>query len=393
MKKIALLMMISFFSYSQGYSEEGLEEYISSIDSYSKAKFGFADQLPPRHDLRKYVPNIGNQKNSGSCVAWAISYYASSIIYNKSYNITSSEGKWANRFDPWFLYNQLSYQNYDTCENGLPYSKAFDLVGRVGNKKFTIPPYNLHCSKDWSVNEFRNAFDLTKQYKITKTEFLDPSNYSTVNKIKHELSEYSYPVVIGISHYGDGLANVSASTGYFRPNYSQERAGHAMTIVGYDDYVNGGSFLVVNSWGIDWGKNGYMWMKYTDFRRYAHAAFSLWVNFSELNERESDVFKRISWDDGKQIYEGQIKRYSNGNWIENGYGINYDSDRHRYEVGRWSEGTKNGKFYIIENGEWRTEQYRNGNRVYGFVDEEDDALEDYVNSLFGGSELILKKSE
>ena len=29
----------------------------------------------------------------------------------------------------------------------------------------------------------------------------------------------------------------------------------------------------------------------------------------------------------------------------------------------------------------------------GFVDEDDDALEDYVNSLFGGSELILKKSE
>ena len=166
-----------------------------------------------------------------------------------------------------------------------------------------------------------------------------------------------------------------------------------MTIVGYDDYVNGGSFLVVNSWGIDWGKNGYMWMKYTDFKRYAHAAFSLWVNFSKLNERESDVFKRISWDDGKQIYEGQIMRYSNGNWIENGYGINYDSQRHRYEVGRWSEGTKNGKFYIIENKEWRTEQYRNGNRVYGFVDEEDDALEDYVNSLFGGSGLMLKKSE
>ena len=47
---------------------------------------------------------------------------------------------------------------------------------------------------------------------------------------------------------------------------------------------------------------------------------------------------------------------------------------------------------IIEDEEWRTEQYRNGNRVYGFVDEEDDALEDYVNSLFGGSDIMKSKN-
>ena len=42
--------------------------------------------------LTDYVPPIGDQKNSGSCVAWAVGYYASSIIYNTSFGIRSAEG-------------------------------------------------------------------------------------------------------------------------------------------------------------------------------------------------------------------------------------------------------------------------------------------------------------
>ena len=386
--KLLIFLLSLNIAFSQGYNDEGLEDFINSISSYSKSDLGFADEdIPSKYDLVEYVPNIGDQKNSGSCVAWAVSYYASSIIYNKAYGITSSEGKWANRFDPWFLYNIGASQNYDKCEKGLRWDYAFDIAEKVGNKKFTIPPYDLHCSKYWNKEDFSRSVNLTKQYAINKVEFFDPESYSTVNKIKREISKYSYPVVIGISHYGDGLDNISSSTGFFRPNYSQTRAGHAMTIVGYDDYVNGGSFLVVNSWGLDWGKNGYMWMKYTDFRKYAHAAFALFASYETLDERESDVFKRIAWDNGNQIYEGQIKRYSSGNWIEDGYGINYNKNVHRYSVGRWVEGKKEGKFYIVEDKKWKTQHYRNGNVTYGFASSDDDELDEYVKSLFNDSEI------
>ncbi len=387
MKRIFFLLAINF-AFSQGYNEEGLDQYINSISSYSKSNLGFADDnIPSKYDLTKYVPNIGNQKNSGSCVAWSISYYASSIIYNRSYGITSSEGKWANRFDPWFLYNILSAQNYNKCEEGLRWDDAFNIAEKAGNKKFTLPPYDLHCSKPWTNEQFNNTINLTKQYSITKVEFLDPANYTTINKIKLEISKYLYPVVIGISHYGEGLNNISSTNGFFRPNPSENRGGHAMTIVGYDDYVNGGSFLIVNSWGHDWGKNGYMWMKYSDFRKYAHVAFSLFVSFSKLDERESDIFKRINWDDGNQTYEGQIKRYSNRNWIENGYGINYNRSIHKYSIGRWVDGKKEGKFYEVQNKKWKTQYYRNGNLSYGFASKVDDELDKYVNSLFNDSDI------
>ena len=41
--------------------------------------------------------------------------------------------------------------------------------------------------------------------------------------------------------------------------------GHAMVIVGYDD--SQGAFLVLNSWGTDWGTRGYVWISYDHFDR------------------------------------------------------------------------------------------------------------------------------
>ena len=41
-------------------------------------------------------------------------------------------------------------------------------------------------------------------------------------------------------------------------------AGHAMCILGYDDQLAGGSFLVRNSWGEGFGIGGNFWLKYAD---------------------------------------------------------------------------------------------------------------------------------
>jgi len=42
--------------------------------------------------------------------------------------------------------------------------------------------------------------------------------------------------------------------------------GHAVTIIGYNDSLptpdGYGAFRLVNSWGTDWGDNGYFWMTY-----------------------------------------------------------------------------------------------------------------------------------
>jgi hypothetical protein len=48
-----------------------------------------------------------------------------------------------------------------------------------------------------------------------------------------------------------------------------------MCIVGYDDKKYGGAFEIMNSWGEDWGDNGYCWIKYDDFAATALEAYQL----------------------------------------------------------------------------------------------------------------------
>jgi C1A family cysteine protease len=37
---------------------------------------------------------------------------------------------------------------------------------------------------------------------------------------------------------------------------------HCVVLVGWDNNVNGGSWLIKNSWGTGWGTNGYGWIKF-----------------------------------------------------------------------------------------------------------------------------------
>ena len=41
--------------------------------------------------------------------------------------------------------------------------------------------------------------------------------------------------------------------------------GHAVNIVGYDDFKYGGAFRVMHCHGSDWGDNGYFWLTYKDY--------------------------------------------------------------------------------------------------------------------------------
>jgi len=46
-------------------------------------------------------------------------------------------------------------------------------------------------------------------------------------------------------------------------------------VVGYDDKKYGGSFLIMNSWGPEWGVNGFAWVRYRDFNYFVREAYGL----------------------------------------------------------------------------------------------------------------------
>ena len=357
-KSIILIIIFSTTSlsvFSQGYVKISDEE-LNNVPEYSKDILGFSEDLPESYSLEQYVPIVGNQGDSGSCVAWAFSYYGMSIIYNKSYGITSVAGKKANSFDPWFLYNQISYLEDDPCSHGVFETELLRLSSRIGNKKLLFNPTDVNCKTNWDDIPIREIVDYTKPYKFSGWEKIDPKSESSIDQIKNEIVTYNYPLMIGIQNYGEGLDSEKVEDGIFKPNYVEAGDGHMMTIVGYDNTINGGSFRIVNSWGQDWGDDGYIWMSYNENKKYTDTTFSVYVSFDkdvkDGSELKTKNYNRIISSESTAYYEGVVKDES----IFNGAGVYYspnDQSEEEYVVGNWINGKKDGFFLRITNeGTW-----------------------------------------
>jgi hypothetical protein len=56
----------------------------------------------------------------------------------------------------------------------------------------------------------------------------------------------------------------------------QGLGGHCMCVIGYDDYLEGGAFQLMNSWGTEWGINGNCYVKYADFAHFTKEAYGVY---------------------------------------------------------------------------------------------------------------------
>ena len=402
MKNINSLILATFLItgsiYAQGYVEDSFEE-ISQLDNYSKEGFGFADDIPVRKTLEKYVPAIGNQRKTGSCVAWATTYYNLSIIYNRMFGITSFRDKYSHSFDPWFTYSQVNrFANKTTdCMEGLTFQDAYIFLENFGPKKLFLPPYDMSCSAAISESNFEVIERYSSPYKISKVEYesaynFDPYNYPLkdrqIDLIKTEIGKYSFPVVVGFKNYGNTLNEVGSS-GYWYPKYSPG-SGHAMTVVGYDDSLNGGSFRIVNSWGYKWGDNGYAWIRYSDFKKFCSMAMFTWITpniQSEMKQiKDLELYTRSFANNKTRIYEGE--KNSSG---YSGYGIVSYLDDDAHYAGWFKNGNMDGTFRIFDEDGLFQIEYDMGTPIdvtkLGFADKEKstkklESTNDYISSMF-----------
>jgi len=426
-KILWFFLVLTSFLFAQGYDTSGDEEFIKNTPKKFQTKGLVKAVVPDSYDLIKYMPPIGDQERSGSCIAWTLSYYSMSILYNRHFDVVDRTAKFALAFDPYYVYNSRLGENYSKeqlCKKGMGWDFAFRHIERRGNKRMAIPPYDLNCqnrneeSNLYNREEFNEAIENSRSYRIRKKQRLDPDDDDYIYFIKQEIFLERSPVPIGISYYGEGLAKAGKNGGYFQPNYvpkiEEERKGHAMTIVGYDDYVMGGSVLVANSWGTKWGNNGFLWISYEDLRTYTHITLTVEPRFYGKSIREKTNYKygegefgRYEYSNG-DFYEGEFVdiELSDGKRIirRDGYGVYYYKSSDSYYVGKWdydswsAKSTKEGKHVTFKNNRM-TELVFENNKVIrrepswtlglvGTKEKEESSVKNFYETKFKGSGFV-----
>ena len=203
-------------------------------------------RLPRSIDLSGSFPIPGNQGREGSCVGWATAYAMKS--YQEKIEINWELNRLEHVFSPAFVFNQIDNFN---CE-GSRIPDALDLLKNVGTATWDNMPY--------TDTECRTPPGSAALQQATSFKIRSWGRLQGVEAIKAELANYR-PVVIGIPTY-ESLLQLRGPNSVYNTLSGANQGGHAVTIVGYDDDRYGGAFKVINSWGTDWGDNGYFWLTY-----------------------------------------------------------------------------------------------------------------------------------
>lgn len=209
--------------------------------------------LPDEFDLSNFLPPIGNQGRQGSCVSWAITYYLKSF----QERIESGLPYIPDRImSPAYTYNQITQ---GTCE-GTGLINTLEILKEKGAVSIETFPY-LDYSCNIQPTESQNIKAASN--RISDYKFLSGENMVLEMKT---LINNQIPIIISIFLDSEfGVVDEFGFKAYREHTVDHTSPGgcHAMLVVGYSDEFN--AFKVVNSWGENWGNNGFIWIDYLAF--------------------------------------------------------------------------------------------------------------------------------
>ena len=217
----------------------------------------YRDYLPARADLSDFFPQAGNQGSQGSCTAWATAYGLRSFFAN-----VMSQKIRATALSPSFVYNQLKTDPQD-CTEPLRISDALKFLQKRGTVPIDDFPYReASCTErpSQAIQTVAGEFRIDDWRRI---------NHLRLDDIKGELAQGS-PVVIGMGATSR-FENLPAGTVYGDVVSGERALTHAVVLVGYDEEK--AAFRAFNSWGTDWGDNGYGWISYRSLAADLDSAF------------------------------------------------------------------------------------------------------------------------
>lgn len=257
------------------------EDYESQSFTSSNIQFEGSKAMERQVDLAPYCPEIRHQGEISSCVGWSTGYGALTIERAIANNWTDKTQITENANSALFLYNQI--QKGD-CSSGIVISKALEALLASGNCLAKEYDFDVNdCTREITPNLYESA----REYQISDYIPLFKTKAPADEKIqmaKRVLSQRK-PVVIGMRILENFIQIREGDDSWWPTIGSQTPAGgHAMVVVGFDDDKfqtpnpnpnMAGAFKIMNSWGKNWGENGFIWVRYAHFAEYCRYAYAL----------------------------------------------------------------------------------------------------------------------
>ncbi len=300
---------------SKFYNADGEEVDLSSLNTstFSRRKA----MLPSKYDLRDEgrSTSVKDQGELGFCWSFAsTASMESNIITKKIDNATSENLDLSETGGSWFSCNGTPYKSDSTYGDHRddPYNGAggglAELAAESMSSGYGAYPEELAKYEDIE-NGYSEALRYYSDYKLKDYSKLPED----VNLIKQRLMEkgamyYSYSSFME-NYYTTEDGSWTYSDNGKSVNGAEPIGSHAVTLVGWDDNFrkdnfhpeagvkSNGAWLCKNSWGEEWGNDGYFWVSYE----------SVVLDFGQFEMQDKDSFDTIhqhQTSSNKYLYGG-----------------------------------------------------------------------------------------
>ncbi len=287
--------------------------------------------IPVELDLSPYAPEVRNQGDISSCVGWSAGYAAMTIEQALSQGWADKDLITENAHSAMFVYNQLT----DGDCQGVRMPKALKLMQEKGN--CLAREYDIDIN-DCGLEVPDELVDRAQQYRIEDyIRLFDPKVESSqkIEQVKLVLAQQK-PVIVGMRVLNN-FYNIQPGDQSWLPTVGDQTyaGGHAMVVVGYDDYKFNrgeglsnpemrGAFKLMNSWGKNWGKKGFIWIRYAHFGAFCRHAYALMLAGGDPIDFDLDMTPA-------EVVEGAPLRKFSGNFAFQTYTGQWFNDEPYFE--------------------------------------------------------------
>lgn len=219
------------------------------------------EQLPTELSLEDKFDSVYDQSSLGSCSANAIGG-----VFQFDLRKQNLKDFMPSRL--FIYYNERMIEGTVSEDSGAMIRDGIKSINSQGVCNETIWPYDI------SKFAVQPTFECYQDAEKNKSVLYQRVNQD-LNDLKTTLNA-GFPIVFGFLVFASFESEEVARTGIVQMPVRGEQfmGGHAVVLAGYSDEKK--AFLVRNSWGINWGLNGYFYLPY-DYVTDQTLASDFWV--------------------------------------------------------------------------------------------------------------------